>query len=43
MYGFYDENLHFIQCVSEQRQPLTNFDDAAKTMNLVDLIYRSTI
>ena len=43
IYGFYDENLHFIQCVSEERQPLTNFDDAAKTMKLVDLIYRSTI
>ena len=43
IYGFYDENEHFIQRVSENVEPVTNFADAAKTMKFVDLIYRSAI
>ncbi|GIV15121.1 MAG: oxidoreductase [Armatimonadota bacterium] len=36
--GFYDENRHFIECVQSERQPLTSFADAVKTMELVERI-----
>ena len=39
--GFWHENRHFIDCVKEGRQPLTNFADAAKSMELVDRIYEA--
>jgi len=42
-YGFYGENRHFIDCVKQKQMPSTNFADATKTMELVDLIYRSQI
>ena len=41
--GFFDENRHFINCLKERKQPMTNFSDAVKTMELVDRIYRSQI
>jgi len=41
--GFYQENRHFIDCIKEKKQPLTNFADACKTMELVDKIYHSLI
>jgi len=41
--GFYFEDKHFIDCLKEKKQPLTNLCDAYKTMELVELIYRSTI
>lgn len=42
-YGFFDENRHFIDCLKNGREPMTNFEDAVKTMELVDRIYASRI
>ena len=42
-FGAYDVNDHFIKCVQTGKQPETNFDDAVKTMELVDEIYLSQI
>lgn len=42
-YGPYDMNHHFIECIQQGQQPETNFDDAVKTMELVDAIYQSQI
>jgi len=41
--GFFAENRHFIDCLGQEKQPLTNFSDAVKTMELVDRIYHSQI
>lgn len=35
-YGYYAENRHFIDCIKECRQPETNFEDAVKSMQLVE-------
>lgn len=37
-YGYKAESRHFIDCVRHGKQPLTSFDDAVRTMELVDLI-----
>ena len=37
-YGYLDENRHFIACILSDQTPLTNFTDAAKTMELVERI-----
>ena len=37
-YGYLDENRHFIACILNDQMPLTNFTDAAKTMELVERI-----
>lgn len=37
-YGYLQENRHFIDCVREGRQPETSFEDAVKTMELVERI-----
>jgi predicted dehydrogenase len=37
-YGYKAENLHFIDCILEDRLPRTHFGDAVKTMELVDRI-----
>ena len=42
-YGFYGESRHFVDCVQQDRQPLTCFADAVKTMELVQDIYRNRI
>lgn len=42
-YGFYSENKYFIKCVLEDREPETCFKDAAKTMELIDLIYKKSV
>ncbi|MGQ9515379.1 MAG: Gfo/Idh/MocA family protein [Thermoproteota archaeon] len=42
-YGYFAENRHFIDCVKEGKQPDTNFNNAVKTMELVDAIYHSRI
>lgn len=42
-YGFYQENRHFVDCLREDREPMTNLADATKTMQLVDRIHTSTI
>jgi len=36
--GSFQLNRHFIDCIKENRQPLTNFRDAVKTMEVVDEI-----
>jgi predicted dehydrogenase len=42
-FGPYDINRHFIDCIQKKKQPETNFDDAVKTMDLVDRIYQGQI
>ena len=42
-FGAYAINRHFIDCVKMGQQPETNFEDAAKSMELVDAIYDSQI
>lgn len=42
-YGFFGENRHFIDCLKEDRMPETNFEDATKTMELVDAIYANSM
>ena len=42
-FGPYDTNRHFVDCMLKGKDPETNFDDATKTMELVDAIYRSQI
>ena len=42
-FGPYDINRHFVDCMLKGKDPETNFDDATKTMELVDAIYRSQI
>lgn len=42
-YGFLQENRHFIDCIKNDMEPETNFEDAVKTMKLVELIGASTI
>jgi virulence factor len=42
-FGPYDMNRDFVACIRAGRQPQTNFDDAVKTMELCDTIYRSQI
>jgi predicted dehydrogenase len=39
--GFFQENRHFIDSIRAATQPQTCFDDAVKTMELVQRIYRS--
>lgn len=41
--GFFYENRHFIDCITNKTLPYTNFSDALKTMELVDRIYHSSI
>ncbi len=41
--GFYAENRHFIDCLKEGKQPMTNFADSVRTMELVDRVYHSQI
>lgn len=38
-----DANTHFFACIREGRQPETSFEDATKTMELVDAIYQCQI
>ena len=38
IYGYLQESQHFIECVKKNKQPLTNFKDALKTMKLVEEI-----
>jgi len=42
-YGFYDENKHFIECVLKDEKPETCFEDAVKTMELIDLIRQNSM
>lgn len=38
-----DANAHFLECIRKRKQPETSFEDATKTMELVDAIYRCQI
>ena len=42
-FGAYDTNRHFVDCILKKKAPETNFDDAIKTMELVDAVYDSQI
>jgi virulence factor len=42
-FGPLDVNRHLIECVKEGREPETCFDDALKSMELVDRIYQGQI
>ena len=42
-YGGYATNRHFMDCLKKKRQPQTCFEDAVKTMELVDRIYAGQI
>jgi predicted dehydrogenase len=42
-YGFFGENRHFVDCIKAGKLPETHFGDAARTMELVDLIYATSI
>lgn len=37
-YGFMNENRHFIDCIKSEEMPSTSFDEAVRTMELVDTI-----
>jgi virulence factor len=38
--GFWHEHRHFLDCIQERRQPSSCFQDAVKTMELVERIYQ---
>lgn len=40
-YGFLQENRHFIDCIRNDEEPETNFEDAVKTMKLIEYIKSS--
>lgn len=42
-YGFEAENRHFIDCIKAGRLPENNFDEAVRTMELVEAIERGEI
>ena len=42
-FGPYEMNRHFVDCMLKGKQPETHFDDALKTMQLVDAIYQSQL
>jgi len=37
-YGYLQENEHFIECLIQNRTPLTSLEDSVKTMELVEMI-----
>lgn len=41
VYGFDQENRHFLDCVRSRCQPLTAVEDSVRTMELVDWIYHA--
>ena len=42
-YGFYQEDLHFLECVRRGTEPETGIADAVKTFDFVDLLASSSI
>ncbi|MCG9129308.1 Gfo/Idh/MocA family oxidoreductase [Candidatus Poribacteria bacterium] len=42
-YGFYGESRHFVDSIQSNQQPITSFNDAIKTMELVEAIYKYRI
>lgn len=43
LYGYYQEDRYFIDCLKENKEPECNFSDALKTMDLVEKIYKNNI
>jgi predicted dehydrogenase len=39
--GFWHENRHFIDCITSGQQPLSHFEDAVKSMELVEGIFQA--
>lgn len=37
-YGYFAENRHFINCIKEDKKPLTDLEDSLKTMRLVEMM-----
>jgi predicted dehydrogenase len=42
-FGPHAMHQHFLKCIRDGRQPETNFDDAVKTMELVEAVLGSQI
>ena len=42
-YGFYQEDVHFLQCVRDNKPPLNTIDEAIKTYRYVDMIASNVI
>lgn len=42
-FGAWDTHLHFLDCLRRDQAPETRFDDAVKTMALVDAVYGNQI
>ncbi len=42
-YGFYNEDVHFLECVREGKTPETSIQDAVKTFELVELLRSNVI
>ena len=42
-YGYYQEDMEFIECMRYRKLPLANIEEAVKTMHLVDLLVKSRI
>jgi len=40
-FGYYHENLHFIRCIRENKEPQTSIEDSTKTMEIVQRILKS--
>lgn len=40
VYGFFQENRHFVDCLRSGEQPLTHLADGVKTMELADMIMK---
>lgn len=42
-YGFYQEDMEFIQCIREHTQPLADLHEAVETMRFVERLNASLI
>ncbi|MCS7181326.1 MAG: hypothetical protein NZ891_08290, partial [bacterium] len=42
-YGYYNENRYFVNCLKEGKEPECNFQDAVKTMEVIEKIYKNNI
>jgi predicted dehydrogenase len=42
-YGFYQEDVHFLQCVRDNKPPMNSIEEAVKTFRYVDMIASNLI
>ncbi len=42
-YGYFAENRHFIDCVKSKQRPISSMEDAARSMELAEMIYRHSV